>query len=91
MTVLDSVAFSAAVDVEQTISTGDQLVFSDVLINEGGAYSSASGEFTAPRDGLYVFHVVLEIGRGGKLYVDIDIMLFTFRISILKNADYFFP
>ncbi|GFR70227.1 complement C1q-like protein 3 [Elysia marginata] len=62
---LATVAFSAAVVSEYTIATGDQLVFSDVLTNEGNAYNGTSGEFTAPRDGLYVFHVVLEIGRGG--------------------------
>ncbi|KAK3780727.1 hypothetical protein RRG08_050692 [Elysia crispata] len=64
-TVSTSVAFSAAVESEYTIASGDQLVFSQVLTNEGNAYNRSTGEFTAPRDGLYVFHLVLEIGRGG--------------------------
>ncbi|GFO44045.1 complement c1q-like protein 2 [Plakobranchus ocellatus] len=63
--VESSVAFSAAVASELAIATGDRLVFSDVITNEGGGYNGTTGEFTAPKAGLYVFHVVMEIGRGG--------------------------
>ncbi|RUS85105.1 hypothetical protein EGW08_007110 [Elysia chlorotica] len=62
---LDVLREKAAVESEYIIATGDQLVFSDVLTNEGNAFNGTSGEFTAPREGLYVFHLVLEIGRGG--------------------------
>ncbi|KAJ8302275.1 hypothetical protein KUTeg_021262 [Tegillarca granosa] len=29
--------------------------FENVLLNEGNGYNSATGEFTAPTDGVYVF------------------------------------
>ena len=43
-------------------STGSTLVFNKTLVNEDGVYSSTTGKFTAPCDGLYVFHATLSPG-----------------------------
>ncbi|XP_059150458.1 uncharacterized protein LOC131937223 [Physella acuta] len=58
-------AFSATLREEKNIVTGDTILFNDVMLNEGQGYNQSSGIFTAPSAGLYVFHVVLEIGYGG--------------------------
>lgn len=60
-----AVGFSAAVSKEKTIATGEVLVFSDVITNEGQGYNDTTGIFTAPKGGLYAFHLVVEVGQGG--------------------------
>ncbi|XP_055883593.1 uncharacterized protein LOC106068713 [Biomphalaria glabrata] len=60
-----TVAFSAAVNQEKNIVSGDTIVFTDVMLNDGQGYNETTGIFTAPVAGLYAFHLVLEIGQGG--------------------------
>ncbi|KAM3872974.1 complement C1q tumor necrosis factor-related protein 4-like [Diretmus argenteus] len=50
------VAFAASLGsngLQKTTSGNQQLIYSDVLTNVGGAYNSTSGEFTAPVRGVY--------------------------------------
>ncbi|KAJ8302277.1 hypothetical protein KUTeg_021264 [Tegillarca granosa] len=50
---ITGVAFTA---LKSSSSTKDGVIrFENVLLNEGNGYNSATGEFTAPTDGVYVF------------------------------------
>jgi hypothetical protein len=50
------VAFHAVhLPVLYTFSYGSPIVFRDIRYNEGGCYSSTTGYFTTPADGLYYF------------------------------------
>ena len=61
-----TIAFSARVKPSYNdIAPGTTIVFSDVETNIGNAYNGISGEFTAPRPGVYVFFAVI-ISAGGK-------------------------
>ena len=42
----------------------ERLIFSDVLLNEGGVYDSTTGTFTAAIDGTYAFSYSLCITSG---------------------------
>ena len=57
-----SYAFSAYdLSAASKPSTGTILIFAKTHINENRAYSTATGKFTAPVDGLYVFHATLYV------------------------------
>ena len=43
----------------------ETLVFKNIILNEGNAYSSKTGMFTAPYSGLYLFTVQIGIGDDG--------------------------
>ena len=53
------VGFTAGITSYSSTWQGDILVFPHVITNKGQGYSSSSGKFTAPRDGTYVFTVVV--------------------------------
>ena len=64
-------AFSAYDLSSLTPSHGDTLVFTQILVNEDGVYSTTTGKFTAPCDGVYEFHATLTIGVTQKIvYVE---------------------
>ena len=56
-------AFSAQDLSASRPSIGDTLVFSQTLLNEDGVYSTATGKYTAPCDGVYEFHSTLVSGQ----------------------------
>ena len=41
------------------MKVGDQLVMSDVILNDGKGYDASTGTFTAPISGVYMFSAVL--------------------------------
>ncbi|KAJ8302276.1 hypothetical protein KUTeg_021263 [Tegillarca granosa] len=50
---ITGVAFTA---LKSASTSSDGVIrFENVLLNEGNGYNSATGEFTAPTDGVYVF------------------------------------
>ena len=53
-------------------SSWDILVFPHVITNKGQGYSSSSGKFTAPRDGIYVFTVTAV--SQGSYWLSLDIV-----------------
>ena len=55
-------AFSAYDLSSITMSTGSVLVFTQTLVNDDGVYSTTTGKFTAPSDGVYEFHATLSGG-----------------------------
>ena len=47
------------------------LMFDHVTLNAGSAYDATTGIFTAPSDGVYVFHLDVQSPRGTLSSVDI--------------------
>ncbi|XP_045180009.2 heavy metal-binding protein HIP-like [Mercenaria mercenaria] len=56
--VTPTVAFKARLNTNSAAPAGHTFVFSTVLFNEGDAYSSRTGKFTATTSGTYLFTVV---------------------------------
>ena len=56
---MSTYAFSAYEISDRTPSTGDTLVFTKTFVNENEAYSTRTGVYTAPCDGIYEFHATL--------------------------------
>ncbi|XP_045163908.2 EMILIN-1-like [Mercenaria mercenaria] len=57
------VAFTALLDHNVDHSGIDQtVIFNNVLLNDGNAYNSHTGVFTAPREGLYLFYFAFGAG-----------------------------
>ncbi|XP_052806030.1 collagen alpha-2(VIII) chain-like [Mya arenaria] len=60
MTQHPTVLFRARNVADYTLSTTDQtVIFNEVLYNDGAGYNSATGTFTAPVKGTYLFTVNL--------------------------------
>ncbi|XP_053403218.1 complement C1q-like protein 4 [Mercenaria mercenaria] len=64
---------SAAFEQKMTDTVGKMLKrVEDVAeLNEGDAYDSRSGKFTAPVNGTYMFNVMFCLSSGKNLYIDI--------------------
>ena len=58
--------FSAYESASSTASMGSTIVLRRTHLNEGGSYNTGTGLFTAPIDGMYIFHATLCIHSGGK-------------------------
>jgi hypothetical protein len=68
-----SVAFNAYWIIDLSPAAGQTMVFSRVLMNEGGAYSNITGEFTAPVDGTYSFSAQICFANNSNIYFDIKV------------------
>ena len=58
--------FSAYESASSTVSVGSTIVLRRTRLNEGGSYNTGTGVFTAPIDGIYIFHATLCIHSGSK-------------------------
>ena len=62
--------FSAYESASSTAPKGSTIVLRHTRLNEGGAYNTETGHFTAPVDEIYILHATLCIKDRGKiLYV----------------------
>ena len=66
-------------------------MFAKTHINENSVYSTAIGRFTAPVDGIYVFHAILTVSDTKK-YIDVEFnaggkAMGRFRVG----DDYYYP
>ncbi|XP_045163580.2 coadhesin-like [Mercenaria mercenaria] len=66
---------------------GQTMIFSNIVVNEGGAYDVSTGEFTAPVDGTYSFSAQLCILNGKHLFFDIKVGGRTYASKFGYNAD----
>ncbi|XP_053405010.1 C1q-related factor-like [Mercenaria mercenaria] len=68
---IPKIVFKARLNSHMTVTSGVYIVFPTTLLNEGGAYDSSSGIFTAPVNGTYMFNVIFCVFAGKSLYIDI--------------------
>ncbi|XP_052761357.1 uncharacterized protein LOC128204060 [Mya arenaria] len=54
--IIPSVYFNARSPQTSTLSTGEVIVYKTVETNQGNGYSSTTGKFTSPVQGLFLFH-----------------------------------
>lgn len=52
----------------ENMKTQETVIFNQVSLNEGNAYDTASGKFTAPTDGVYFFSWGI-LSDSGKYFV----------------------
>lgn len=64
------------------------MIFTTILIDEGGAYSSSTGEFTAPVEGIYSFSAQICNSAGNELSFDIKIGSSTYASAYENDSSY---
>ena len=71
--VTPRVAFNARSSRDQSLSPPAHMQFADVLYNQGGGFNSATGDFTAPVSGVYVFyfHAWCDSGHDANSYLNV--------------------
>ena len=63
-------AFSVTVDGGSNATTGNKVIFNNVLLNTGSCWSSANNRFTAPTPGNYSFTYSVLNSAASALYVE---------------------
>ncbi|XP_045177493.2 hemicentin-1-like [Mercenaria mercenaria] len=66
-----SVAFNAYYVTDTAPAAGKTMVFSKVLVNQGGYYNCSSGIFVAPRNGTYIFNAKMCVQNRHSAYFNI--------------------
>ncbi|XP_053386640.1 heavy metal-binding protein HIP-like [Mercenaria mercenaria] len=66
-----TVAFKARLNSNSAAPSGQTFVFPTVLFNEGDAYSSRTGKFTATTSGTYLFSVAFCVKYQKSLFISI--------------------
>ncbi|XP_045179462.1 A disintegrin and metalloproteinase with thrombospondin motifs adt-1-like [Mercenaria mercenaria] len=83
---LPNVAFNAYSVDDLSPAAGQTMVFTRVLVNEGGAYNNSTGEFTAPVHGTYSFSAQMCFANNQNLYFDIKVGDTTYASSYAFDA-----
>ncbi|XP_060076713.1 complement C1q-like protein 4 [Ylistrum balloti] len=69
----DTVVFSASLNVPFDSSRHNSPIpFDTVTINEGNGYSSATGVFTTPRDGVYMFYTSVAVNGDDAVHAQLQ-------------------
>ncbi|GFR90235.1 complement C1q-like protein 2 [Elysia marginata] len=61
------VTFSAKLSYNRELKPLDTIVFDAIISNVGGGYDAATGKFTAPTDGTYLFYSTILSGYNTKV------------------------
>ena len=68
----NTVAFSAWRASRDAVSSGAVIIYENVDVNVGGAYDAATGIFTCPVDGYYMFSVFTMTESGASIFLVIS-------------------
>ncbi|XP_045201938.2 C1q-related factor-like [Mercenaria mercenaria] len=68
---IPKIVFKARINSHMSVTRGVYIVFPTTVLNEGDAYDSGSGIFTAPVNGTYMFNVIFCVSSGKSLHIDI--------------------
>jgi hypothetical protein len=85
--VTPTVAFKARLNDHTAAPVGQVIVFPTVLFNEGDAYSSQTGKFTATTNGTYLFSIAFCVLSNKYLYVDIMVDGVAYSKTYIKDND----
>ncbi|XP_060587700.1 complement C1q and tumor necrosis factor-related protein 9A-like [Ruditapes philippinarum] len=85
--VTPTVAFKARLNAHTAAPVGQVIVFPVVLFNEGDAYSSQTGKFTATTNGTYLFTIAFCVFNNKYLYVDIMVDGVAYTRTYIKDND----
>lgn len=66
-----TIAFKVRQVADTSPSSGDHVIYTVPVVNVGGGYDPSTGEFTVPRDGLYMFTIQMCTVSGKMLYLQI--------------------
>jgi hypothetical protein len=83
--VTPTVAFKARLNAPSAAPAGQVIVFPTVLFNEGDAYSSRTGKFTAKTNGSYLFTIAFCVLRTNWLNVDIMVDGVSYTKTYIKD------
>ncbi|XP_060554036.1 complement C1q and tumor necrosis factor-related protein 9A-like [Ruditapes philippinarum] len=85
--VTPTVAFKARLNAHTAAPAGQVIVFPTVLFNEGDAYSSQTGKFTATTNGTYLFTIAFCVLPNKHLKVDIMVDGVAYTKTYIKDTD----
>jgi hypothetical protein len=85
--VTPTVAFKARLNTNIAAPKGQVIVFPTVIFNEGDAYSSETGKFTATTNGTYLFTIALCVLGSNYLYVDIMVDGVAYTRTYMRDMD----
>jgi hypothetical protein len=85
--VTPTVTFKARLNANAAAPAGQVMVFPTVIFNEGDAYSSQTGKFTATTNGTYLFTIALCVYNNKYMYVDIMVDGVAFTRTYIKDTD----
>jgi hypothetical protein len=86
--VTPTVAFKARLNAHTAAPRGQVIVFPVVIFNEGDAYSSETGKFTASTNGTYLFTIAFCVDINKYLRVDIMVDGVAYTRTYIKEKDY---
>ncbi|XP_060563387.1 heavy metal-binding protein HIP-like [Ruditapes philippinarum] len=85
--VTPTVVFKARLNAYTAAPVGQVIVFPVVLFNEGDAYSSQTGKFTATTNGTYLFTIALCVQATKYLRVDIIVDDVAYTKTFIRDND----
>jgi hypothetical protein len=85
--VTPTVAFKARLNANTAAPAGQVMVFPTVIFNEGDAYSSQTGKFTATTNGTYLFSIAFCVLSNKYLHVDIMVDGVAYTKTYIKDND----
>nr|KAG5693589.1 hypothetical protein BaRGS_011714 [Batillaria attramentaria] len=80
----ETVVFYAYLPQEKYLHHGDVIILTSVTINQGNAYNSSTGEFTAPYNGTYFFTATASSARYSNTtdyYANVYVMVDYFTVT----------
>ncbi|XP_045176030.2 heavy metal-binding protein HIP-like [Mercenaria mercenaria] len=83
--VLPNVVFNAKKVINDSPGSGNTIVFTEIILNLGEAYSPDTGVFTAPHGGTYLITVQLCVD--GSKYIDYGLVVDEVYMNVARYQD----